>query len=173
MSGNGAIHKTQWIALTYKQQLSYGMVWFNSLRPSDAYMRWYISHGILLIGPLRTNLSEILVMIHIFPLKIVAVVNFVCEIAVILSRLNALSQNLTYILLWPLPCSEQCFIIGPVRTSSDNFQSWGSFNLPHPHPTPRHNGRHFADGILTFIFMNGNEFCILIRISLFVSLRVQ
>ena len=58
--------------------------WFNSLRPSDACMRqktyhyWFkqwrivwsaINAGILLIGPLGTNVSEILIKIHTFPFK--------------------------------------------------------------------------------------------------------
>ena len=52
----------------------------NSLRPSDAYMRRWINHDwrqaiiwtnaeILLIGPLGTNFSEILIEIDIFSFK--------------------------------------------------------------------------------------------------------
>ena len=64
-------------------------VWFNSLRPSDAYMRnWldiigsdnglspgrrqaiiWTNAGILLIGPLGTNISEIVIEIQIFSFR--------------------------------------------------------------------------------------------------------
>ena len=39
-------------------------------------------------------------------------------------------------------------------------------------PSPRQNGRHFADDILKYIFMNEKS-CILIKNSLFFLLRVQ
>ena len=45
---------------------------FNSLQPSDAYMRQIIiwtNDRILLIGPLGTNFSDILIEIHKFPFK--------------------------------------------------------------------------------------------------------
>ena len=57
--------------------ICYFLIWiscFNSLRPGDAYMRQQTNHhwfrtnaGILLIGTLGTNFSEILSAIHTFP----------------------------------------------------------------------------------------------------------
>ena len=90
-----------------KNELNYATasIIFNSLRPSDAYMRRclttiasdnglspgqrqviiWTNSGILLIGPLGTNFSEISIEIHTFLFKKMHE-KVVCEMAAILSR---------------------------------------------------------------------------------------
>ena len=58
---------------------------YNGLSPGQRQAIIWTNAGILLIGPLGTNFSEILIEIHKFPFKD-AFENIVCEMAAILSR---------------------------------------------------------------------------------------
>ena len=85
--------------------------WVNSLRPSDTYMRrWngsslvqiiiiWTNAGILLIGPLGINFSEILVGIQTFSLK--KFENVVCKMVSILFRPQWVNNESTLVLIMP------------------------------------------------------------------------
>ena len=86
--------------------------WVNSLRPSDAYMRRWTNAGILLIGTLGTNFSEILIDIQTFSfkkmhLKISSVKwHPFCLVLNVLRTPAALAMTCCFIWLIPDTCSD-------------------------------------------------------------------
>ena len=58
----------------------------NSLSPGRRQAITWINAGVVLMGPLGTNFSEILVKIHTFFIQENAIETVVCEMAAIFSR---------------------------------------------------------------------------------------
>ena len=106
--------------------------------------------AILLVGPLGTNFSGILMEIHAFSLKKNAFENVVWKMAAILSRPQCIKEN--------------AFRMGHIAQ-----QPWlGLLSLYSVFNTlkPRQNGHHFADDTFNRIFLNEN-----VRISIKISLK--
>ena len=147
ISGN-FVCESDWHWISFVYWLTQAIIWTNV--------------GILLIGPLETNFSEILIKIYIFSFKKMHLEMSFGNWWPFCLGLNVLKYN---------HCHTICLVIIEVTDSCQNENTMSP--VMNNSISPGQNGRHFADDIFRCIFVNEIFFLFWLKFNGILFLRVQ